>query len=223
MQSQGGGYTHLSPLAAAILEKNDPAAQWKRGTGRISVDLAHLEGHPEAQARPSISTIGARTEAAMIIIRVLSDPPQFVVIKDKEKSRFGFPFGGRETGQNEKGIFDKDISETALRESLEEVFFEVELDFDINVTEKSFIGKIVVQGNHVVYIFWIDVPEDAPINMGEEQEAAFTVPLETIYQYIEEGMFLPKHSKAIIRFERFCEKQGYTPLTLPPFITETAA
>lgn len=225
---RGSYHSNLNPLAAAILQKNDPAFQARRGTGKISVNLEHLKYHPEIQQaeiqqarRPTITAV--KTEAALIIVRVLSDPPQFVVIKDIEKSRFGFPFGGRELGQTDPNIFDRDLCETAVRETIEEIFFGVELNFDIEVTDKNFIGKVVVQGNHIVYIFWIDVPADAPVAAGEEQEAAFTVPLGTIYWYIDEGMFLPKHSNAIIRFERFCEKQGHTPLTLPPSITEEMA
>lgn len=215
--------THLSPLASAILAKNDPAFQPKRGTGKINVNLEHLEYHSEIQASPV--TTAARTEAALTIVRVLSDPPQFVIIKDREKSRFGFPFGGREVGQDERNIFDKDLYETAVRETLEEIFFGVELDFDIEVTEKNFIGKIIVRGNrgnhdHIVYIFWTDVPANAPIRAGEEQEGAFPAPWKKILEFIEEGIFLPKHSNACIKFQRFCEKQGFTPLTLPPLMGE---
>lgn len=133
------------------------------------------------------------TEGVLVIARILTDPPLFPIIKDQDKGLLGFVYGGRETG--ESGIVDKTIFDAAGRELSEELFNNnPPIKFDIG--PKNYIAKMTIASNHIVYAITIDLPPDTKLQAGEEQEAAFAVSAEKIEEYIEEGIFLPKHAKA---------------------------
>lgn len=132
------------------------------------------------------------TLGAGVIARFLSNPILYGVIKDSKKPLLGFPGGSKD--EPEKGIFDRDIYETAVRECKEELFSG--LDVEVKITQENFLCRIPVSETHALYFFVADFPAQTPYCRGEKQEAAILVPAEKIDEYISEGIFLPNHARA---------------------------
>jgi hypothetical protein len=133
------------------------------------------------------------SEGALMIFRLLSTPPQIIIIKDVEKETFGFPYGGREYGEVDPDLVDKDIFATSNRESMEEVF--AAGNFNPCLGQENLIGSITL-GMHSIHVFFKDIPRYVQIKAGTEQEIACAVRSTEIEEFIEMGIFLPNHTRA---------------------------
>lgn len=128
-----------------------------------------------------------RTEGVLILVEFASNPLELSVLKDNDKDLLRFPFGMRDPE-------DETIFAAGERECYEETFFG--LDVRPKLAKDNLLGEILVSSDHVVYVFLLRMPGDTPIAPGEEQEAAFRVPVQLVDKYVERGLFPQTHVAA---------------------------
>ncbi|MDO8424254.1 MAG: hypothetical protein Q7S54_01430 [bacterium] len=152
------------------------------------------------------------SEAVLIIPRFEAEAPglpeKFVIIKDAEKSTLGFPFGGVENGSN--GLFDRDKTQAARREILEEIFGRESFSekeaarLGLVINEQNFIGTIRKAVNHVVHVCSFVLPASARslLRPGIEQQVVLIIPGWKIDKFIAEDIFLDTHAKGWEMFKQ---------------------
>lgn len=190
---------------SAFLSKNNPhplslcVMQMKEGEVahelKIPVMQRGLLARDLGQIRTPVPVVvGGRSEAALTIVEFDSHPPEVVVLKDEGKDLLRFPFGMRDPE-------DSTLFVNARRECQEEAFWELDISLP-EFTENNSLGIISVSADHSVGVFHIVLPADTPINPGEEQEAAFRVPIDLVDKYVARGLFSQTHCIAWELFKK---------------------
>ncbi len=123
-------------------------------------------------------------KGVMMIIEFDCEPARFMVIKDRDKERLRFPFGGMK-------VTDTTFDEGANRESLEEIGLALGLDID-----RNFVGELSGGPNCTLYVFTTRVPyaKAFDIKLGEEQEAGAPFTADHIERCIEDRLFARNHA-----------------------------
>ncbi len=185
------GNEDLSPLAQAVIQQ------------------ASREGHPlntkhhkkqNSENDDKRDIIGIHQEqrathkTTIIIEMPMMGIPHYVVVKDENKSRCGFP-GGKQSPT------DADIFMTATRECLEETGIEA------HFSSADKVGEIPShsddRGKHTVHVFTTHVPEDTPTFKGPEQTEIWLLTEIEIEERILNGEFLERHVEAWKMYKRY--------------------
>lgn len=135
-----------------------------------------------------------------IIARKLSNSGSYkiVIIKDYNKNNgFKFPGGGVED-------FDATTKHTASRETEEEI------GFSADSKKFNYVGEFSVSKYNGEFAFFqvytVDIPKNALLIPGEEQEAVYEVYPYQIEEFIKNGIFLKNHAKAWELYKRYIEE-----------------
>ncbi len=127
----------------------------------------------------------------MLVIVPFDTGAKLVVIKDRNRSRPSFPYGGVDKT-------DKDILHTAKREVVEELFStnSRHIPRQLFQPKKWFELGLIRQFNHIIHIFYtiIDPALARYLRGGLEQEWVSMESPEQIRLRIERGRFSPNHA-----------------------------
>lgn len=150
-------------------------------------EAASTQSHT-VQSAAIIETCGA-----MVVVEIRANPPRVVMVKDKGKSKMGFPYCDALPGEN--------ILETAQRTVLTEIGPDIAQHTKFAAT--NIVTKIPISGRdestgapkvHTVFVFKASVPDGVKILWGPDQENAFGVEYRDIDGYVSRGFVLFNHA-----------------------------
>ena len=140
---------------------------------------------------PGISRTPYR--GALTIIEYTTSVPQFEVIRDVDKFKMRFPFGGIETP-------DEQPVAGSRRESKEEVGLQLG-----KLTKDNFVGELSGGPNCTIFIFAkrLSAEDKRKVELGPEQKEHAAMLINTVDRSVERGLFSWNHANAWRLFKRW--------------------
>ena len=150
----------------------------------------------QAQSRiPSLTSGVSQTpyRGALTIIEYDFTPRMFEVIRDTDKLKMRFPFGGIQST-------DDDSSGGSRRETKEEVGLTLG-----KLTKENFVGELSGGPNCTIYIFAKTLPAELrhKVVLGEEQLDHAAMLMTTVDRFVDQGLLSRNHANAWRLFQRW--------------------
>jgi len=156
-------------------------------------ELSQENQGPRSLIAPGISRVAYR--GALTIVECQSNPLTVILIRDNDKYKIRFPFGGIQPD-------DPDPPNGSRRETKEEVGLGIG-----PLAEKNYVGELSGGPNCTIYIFAKKMPAEArdDVVLGEEQIDHAAMLFGTIDRYIKLGLISRNHCNAWKKFLQWRE------------------
>lgn len=166
--------------------------------------------------------IGESSEGAFVIVRFArphgtcsegcEDVVEYALVEeDKSNGRYAnnvainFPGGSKD--EPEEGIYDASVVEAGLRETREEIFYQMQ-DIHLSASEENRIGKLNVRARTVTVIY-TEVPHEYKhrVKKGPQQIRAFTATAHVVDSIMRSGK-MRNHVNAWNMYKKFANEHG---------------
>lgn len=146
---------------------------------------------------PGVSRVPYR--GALTIIEYMTTPPQVEVIRDVDKFKMRFPFGGINAE-------DTEPVDGSKRESEEEVGLRLG-----KLTRNNFVGELSGGPNCTIFIFAKRLPAEYKdtVVLGLEQKEHASILMDTVDRFVEQNFFSKNHANAWRLFQRWRVGRSY--------------
>ena len=155
----------------------------------------------QSQTRPSASGFISRTpyRGALTIIEYDFEPRMIEVIRDTDKLKMRFPFGGIQST-------DDGSSDGSKRETMEEVGLSLG-----KLTRDNFVGELSGGPNCTIFIFAKTLPAERrhKVILGTEQRDHVAMLMTSVDRCVDQNLFSRNHANAWRLFRRWRVGKSY--------------